>query len=237
MTDVTADFFLGGRLRLRQPRKGFRSGADSVLLAATGGGGRVLDAGAGVGTIGLCLAWRRPDALVTLLERDPGLAALAAANARDNGLADRVTVVAGDIADRPVPMHGFDEVLCNPPYFEAARGPGSGHARRRAARTEERPLADWIGFGMAALRPGGALTVVHRMERLPDMLAAMAGGVTVFPLWPRQGAPAKAVLVRCVKDSAAPLRLLPGLLLHLADGRYTVNADAILRGGAALPLA
>lgn len=235
--ETTTDGFLGGRLRLTQPKKGYRAGADAVLLAAAGGGGRVLDAGAGVGTVGLCLAWRRPDARVTLLERAPDLAALADANMRGNGLADRVEIVVGDIRDRPVPMHHFDAVLCNPPFFEAARAPGSDHAGRKAARTEELPLADWLGFAMAALQPGGALTLVHRMERLPDILAVLSGGVVVFPLWPRAGEPAKSMLVRATKDSAAPLVLAPGLVLHQADGRYTVAAEAILRGGGALDIA
>ena len=234
--DTTTDAFLGGRLHLTQPAKGYRAGADAVLLAATGGGGKVLDAGAGVGTVGLCLAWRQRDARVTLLERDAGLAALAERNARDNDLADRVTVVVGDIADRPVPMHSFDAVLCNPPFFDPARGPGSGHAQRRAARTEATPLADWIGFAMAALRPGGKLTLVHRMQRLPDILETLKGGVTVFPLWPRLGEPAKTVLVRAVKDSNAPLVMAPGLVVHEGDGRYTDEAEAILRRGAALPI-
>jgi tRNA1(Val) A37 N6-methylase TrmN6 len=236
VAETTTDGFLGGRLRLTQPKQGYRAGADAVLLAAAGGGGRVLDAGAGVGTVGLCLAWRRPDALVTLLERDPELAALAEKNARGNGLAERVEVVVGDIRDRPVPMHHFDEVLCNPPFFEPARAPGSGHARRRAARTEDVPLADWIGFARAALRPGGALTLIHRMQRLPDILAALPVGVTVFPLWPRQGDPAKSVLVRWVKDSDAPLVMAAGLVLHEAAGGYTKAAEAILRSGDSLPL-
>lgn len=235
--DTTIDRLLGGRLRLAQPRRGYRTGADSVLLAAAGTGGRVLDVGAGVGTVGLCLAWRLPDARVTLLERDGEAAALAAENVAANDLSPRVEVVAGDLRDRPVPMHSFDTVVTNPPYFAAHSSPGASDASRRAARTEaEVPLAEWLRFCVAALRPGGTVTLVQRMERLPDILAALAGGVTVFPLWPRAGATAKTVLVRKVKDSRAPMEMRPGLLLHEADGRHTVAADAVLRGGAGLDL-
>lgn len=233
--EVTVDGFLGGRLRLRQPGRGYRAGADAVLLAAAAGGAKILDVGAGVGPVGLCLAWRCLDAEVTLLERDLGLADLARRNAADNGLADRVEVVTGDLRDRPVPMHRFEAVVTNPPFFDADSSPGSDHAQRRAARTEaEVPLADWLAFCLAALRPGGELTLVQRTERLPDILAALVGGVTVFPLWPRAGEPAKSVLVRKVKDSNAPLAMRPGLVLHQPDGRYTVAAEAVLRGGAEL---
>ncbi|MEQ9639776.1 MAG: methyltransferase [Alphaproteobacteria bacterium] len=235
--ETTIDRLLGGRLRVEQPRHGYRTGADSVLLAAAGTGGKVLDVGAGVGTVGLCLAKRLADARVTLLERDAEAAALARDNAAANDLAGRVEVVAGDLRERPVPMHHFDSVVTNPPYFAAHSSPGATDAARRAARTEaEVPLADWLRFCVAALRPGGTLTLVHRMERLPAILAALEGGVTVFPLWPRAGKPSKTVLVRKVKDSNARLTMRPGLVLHEADGRNTVAADAVLRGGASLDL-
>ena len=78
------------RLRLRQPRRGHRVGHDAILLAAAcpaRAGERVVDLGAGVGAAGLALAARVPDTTVTLVEIDPELAALAAANAERNDLA------------------------------------------------------------------------------------------------------------------------------------------------------
>src|SRR5215208_6092627 len=83
-TLVTDDAVLGGRLRLRQPRRGHRVGHDAILLAAASRGRRgdhVVDLGAGVGAAGLALARRVPGLSVTLVEIDPGLAALAAENA------------------------------------------------------------------------------------------------------------------------------------------------------------
>ena len=81
----------------------------------------------------------------------------------------------------------------------------------------------------------GTLTLVHRADRLADVLAALegrAGEVVIFPLWPRNdGSAAKRIIVRARRGTAAPLRLARGLTLHEPDGGYTEEADRILRGG------
>ena len=93
MIEVTEDAFLGGRLTIAQPAKGYRAGIDAVVLAASVPWPReqatftVLDVGAGVGTVGLCVARRCLNAQVTLLERERELAAIARANIERNGLA------------------------------------------------------------------------------------------------------------------------------------------------------
>ena len=95
---VTDDFFLGDRLRVRQPAKGYRAGIDAVLLAATAeAGGRILDVGAGCGVVGLCAAARLPEARVVFVESEPALCALARENVAANVMAARVSVVEADI--------------------------------------------------------------------------------------------------------------------------------------------
>src|SRR4051794_34624309 len=86
--DVTDDAILGGRLRLKQPRRGHRVGHDAVLLAAAvsaRSGDLAIDLGAGVGSAGLSLAVRVPGVRVVLVERDAKLATLAAENVVRNG--------------------------------------------------------------------------------------------------------------------------------------------------------
>lgn len=105
--DVTDDAVLGGRLRLKQPKRGHRVGHDAILLAATcpaHAGERVVDLGAGVGAAGLALAARVAGIEVTLVEVDAELAALAAENAQLNGLAARVHAVVLDVA---APVRAF----------------------------------------------------------------------------------------------------------------------------------
>lgn len=247
---ITEDDFLGGSLSIRQPARGFRAGLDAVLLAASipAAADRplyVLDAGAGVGTAGLCLAARVPAAHVTLLEIAPPLAALARQNVELNGLAARTRVVEADLrapaaerTARGLPAEGFDEAIANPPYLDDAqhRLPHDPIAAR-AFGMDEAGLDDWLRFLAWALRPGGFATLIHRADRLGELLAAMAGrfgGIAVVPIHPREGEPASRILVRGRKASRAPLVIRAGLVLHGAGNAFLPPIAAVLRDGAAL---
>lgn len=245
LPETTEDAFLGARLRLRQPAAGYRAAIDPVLLAAAvpaAAGERVADLGCGVGTAGLCLLARVPGALVAGLELQPGLAELAGQNALANGCTNRLTVAVGDVARPPAGFEPgrFDHVMLNPPYLDPAAARAPALPLRRLATVEgEPPLETWLTQAVALLRPRGSLTVIHRADRIDRLLAGLAGrcgDLAVFPLWPRQGEAARRVLVQGRKDSGAPLRLLPGLVLHEADGRYTAAAEAVLRDAAGLRL-
>src|SRR6202042_2203289 len=94
--EFTEDAFLGGQLRLRQPKSGHRAGHDAMLLAASTAAkasDRVVEFGAGVGAAGLALAKRVGGIDLVFVEIDPGLAALAHENARDNAIAAGIIVV------------------------------------------------------------------------------------------------------------------------------------------------
>ncbi|MDX1574679.1 MAG: methyltransferase, partial [Kiloniellales bacterium] len=202
-----------------------------------------LDLGCGVGAAALCLLARLPEALVTGLEVQPGLAVLARDNAALNGKAGSFRVVEGDVADRNVLAGagpgGFDEVLCNPPHHRAGMAAAPDPTKALANRETEADLDDWVAAALAHAGPKGAATFVHRADRLEDLLAALrgrAGGIVVFPLWPKPGAAARRVLVRARKGSRAPLTLAAGLVLHGPDGRYTPEAEGVLREGRGLAL-
>lgn len=246
--DWTEDRLLDGRLRLFQPVRGYRAAVDPVLLAAAvpaAAGESVLDLGTGVGTAALCLAHRAPGAAVTGLEIQPALAAAArrgvAANALGDGFGGRVRIVTGDLRHPPADLGtNFDQVMANPPYQSADHGHPPEDPSRALANVEgDTRLAHWLDAALDRLRPKGRLTLVHRADRLDEILAGLwgrAGEVVVFPLWPAAGRPARRVLVAARKGVRAPLRLAPGLVLHEADGAYTAAAQAILRDGAALVL-
>ncbi len=237
---TTDDALLGGRVRLRQPADGYRTAIDPVLLAAACGSNAdtALDLGCGAGAGSLALLARLPQVRVTGIEIDAGLAALAQDNAAANGWAERFTAIAGDVARHATA--GFDLAFCNPPYLDAARAdPSPDPDKRRADVEGELPLAGWVAAALRALKPRGTLVFVQRADRLADLLAALegrAGEIVVFPLWPRAGMPAKRILVRARKGVRTPLVLAAGLVLHEADGRFTPQADAILRDGQALAL-
>ncbi|HEY3916255.1 MAG TPA: methyltransferase [Stellaceae bacterium] len=239
------DTLLGGRVRLRQPRDGYRVAIDPVLLAAAvpaGAADTVLDIGCGVGAASLCLAARVPACHIAGIERGRALARLAGENAAANDVAARLAVVAGDLLDPPPALAPgrFAQAMMNPPFLDAASASPSPHHGKAAASVEgDATLADWLAFALAMLRDKGGLTLIHRADRLGEILALLegrAGGAIVFPLWPGEGKPAKRVLLHARKGSAAPLTLAPGLVLHRADGSNTEAAEAILRHGAPLPL-
>ncbi|HEY3889845.1 MAG TPA: methyltransferase [Caulobacteraceae bacterium] len=241
--DVSEDLLLGGRLRLRQPAVGYRAGLDAALLAAACDakpGERVLDAGCGVGAVLLAAAARRPGARFTGVERDARAVALARENIALNGMGDRVDAVGGDVATgyRALGLPPFDAVLANPPFFDdpdALRGP---HPAREAAYMAPEGLAVWLDFLVKAVREGGAITLIHRADRLGDLLGGLArkaGSIRIRPIQPFADQPAKRVLVRAVKTGKAPLMLLPALVLHdRSEAKHTQAAEAVLRGEAAL---
>jgi tRNA1(Val) A37 N6-methylase TrmN6 len=67
-------------------------------------------------------------------------------------------------------------------------------------------------------------------------LSGRAGGIAVFPLWPRAGEAAKRVLVQARQGLGTPLKLSAGLVLHEKDGVFTEAAEAILRRGGELDI-
>jgi tRNA1(Val) A37 N6-methylase TrmN6 len=242
--ETTEDAVLGGRLVLRQPRRGHRFGHDAILLAAATGarpGDTAVDLGAGVGTAGLALAHRVPKLCVALVEVDPMLAGLARENAARNKLADRVRVAVLDVnasvqdfARIGLPPECAQHVLMNPPFNDPVRQNASPDAGRRHAHTASRDtLAQWVDRASMLLVQQGTLTLIWRASGLAEVLTAVAGfgGIRVLPIHPKPRTAAIRVIVRAVKGSAAPLVLLPALTLNGADGKPSVEAEAILRNG------
>lgn len=236
-----AETLLGGRIRMVGQEHGLKTTTDTVMLAAAvvaRDQARVLDAGCGAGGAMLCLARRLPSTRIAGLERDPVLAHLARRNIALNDVAARVTVHEGDLADAHHLGERFDVVMTNPPHLGArqARAPRDPH--RAGAMVETMPLEDWIGHCLKRLAHKGSIVLVHRAERLGDILGTLArrtGAIDIMPLLPHDdGSPAKRVLVRATMGSARPLRLLPGLVLHEGDGCYTSRARRVLDDGAAL---
>jgi tRNA1(Val) A37 N6-methylase TrmN6 len=233
---LTEDGLLGGRVRLLQPRQGFRAAIDPVLLAAftpARAGEAVLEIGCGTGAAFLCLAARVPGITVTAIERDPELAALASRNAVLNGTG--ATILIGDCRALPVlpPMH---HAMANPPYWTG--GTASPDAAKRQAAHEDAPLAAWIAALARPLRHKGSLSLILPATRLAEAAAGLreagCGSVRLLPLWPRAGTPAKRILIQARKGGRGPDTVLPGLILHEAAGNLTPEAERILREGGPL---
>lgn len=241
--DVAENTVLGGRVRLNQPMRGYRAGMDAALLAATveaRPGQRVIEAGCGAGGALLQIAARCEGAALTGLERDAAAADLARGNAALNDVADRVEVLTGDVAAgfRALDLPAFDWAVSNPPFFDDEGALRAPDAAKRGAWIADDGLKAWTDFLIKAVREGGRIVMIHRADRLADILGLLGpkcGSFAIRPIQPFANAPAKRVLVKAIRTGKAPLRLLPALVLHDRSGaRHTAEAEAILRGEALL---
>jgi tRNA1(Val) A37 N6-methylase TrmN6 len=190
---------------------------------------------------------RVPDVTVTAVEIDPEICALAGENAARNGFARRFNAVSADVTasgktlgSLGLKRESYDQIIANPPFHAEGSVRAAPHAGRAAAHVMRKEgLAAWVRFFAAMAAPDALLTLIHRPEGLGELLRLLDGrfgGVTVYPFFPKPNAPAVRIIVQAKKGSRAALSLLPGLLLHEADGSYTEAAEKVLRGGKAIEL-
>ena len=241
--ELTHDGFLDGKLKVWQPRNGYRAATDPVFLAAAvqaKPGQTVLELGCGVGVASLCLGWRLQGLKLVGLELQNNYAELARKNALENR--QPLNVIEGDLTALPrkITDLAFDHVMFNPPYFGKGAFTAPTNTGKKVAHVEETPLSNWLIVAFKRLKPRGLLTVIHLAERLPDVLRGLpgdAGDIVIRPLAPREGRAAKRVIVSARKGSAGPAKLLAPFNIH--DGAthqndgddYSVQAKAILRDG------
>lgn len=249
---LTVDAFIGGAVEVVQPARGHhRSGLDAVLLASglgAGASGHVADLGSGAGVAGLVIAARAPGCAVVLVEREAELvtcAEAALALPANASFTDRVRVARVDLLDNDsrhaagLLPESFDHAVMNPPFHDEDRVRSSPNdARARAHVLEQGGLDRWFRAAAALIRPRGTLSVILPAERIDALLQSCHGrfgGLSILPIHPRPDAPALRVLARGIKGSRAASRLLPGLVLHGADGStFQPAVAAILREGADL---
>ncbi len=237
------DRLLDGRLLLHQQDKGHRVGTDAILLAAAAPplpGGLIVDVGAGVGAVGLILAQANSCAEVVLLEKNPQSAELSRQNVAANDLAARARVFEADLFDFPARKAAglaetADLVVTNPPFLKPGQSrPSPDAARAMAHVLDEGGIEKWLQAALALLKPGGVFVAIHRADALGDLLAGVAGrlgGLEILPVYPKRGEAATRLILRGRKGAKTPLSLLPGLVLHEDDGRFTPRAQDLHRKG------
>lgn len=237
------DGFLGGRLTLSQPEKGFRAGLDSVLLgaAANPASRSLLDLGAGAGAAGLVALSNNPELSATLVESDAEMVSYLEANIGSNALSARAKAVLLDLT-APARIRSaagltpeqFDTVIANPPFYESGSGTAPAASRSVARHMPHEALDLWVKTAASHAAPGAEVIFIHIAERLPTLLNAFQsrfGALTVLPLTPRPGEPAHRVLIRGIKGSRAPLTLLASRASHGPSGQdFAPEFEAIFRG-------
>lgn len=237
---TTDDAVYRGKVLLCQPAEGYRFGSDSMLLASAVPatyGQSVLELGCGVGAVMLAASYRLPEVYFTGIEREPVYAALAEKNIVTNDMQDRVKVQVGDLCERDLLVdmkEQFDHIIANPPYFSNDSHTSSANDLRRVARqADPGAIAQWVQAANRYLKPEGTVTFIYpekQAQELIDALSQFTGNIMVLPLLPKEGVPAKRLLIQATKGVRGETRYLQGLVLHEADGAHTDYAEALING-------
>ena len=240
--ELTKNKFLGNKLEIFQFTDGYRGNMDSVLLAASvaaESGQKVLELGCGNGVALCCLLHRVGGLEVYGIEIDKRVADLCRRNVSLNKFKARI--FNGDIATgiRELRSLSFDHVFMNPPYFKKNSVKKSPMPSSNQAKVETVPLSEWFSVAKKRCKPKGKITIIQRVERLPEIMKCLSGyfgQITVQPLSSFKDARPKTVIVQATKSSGGSFTLLAPITVHRRDkatGKvvYEEKLNKILRCG------
>ncbi len=238
MQNKTTDYLLNQKVKILQPKTGYRAAIDAVFLAASvqkvKKTDHILDVGAGTGAVSLCLAHHYPQNKITGWEIQPDLLNLAKESALLNGF-QNVSYLEKDIKTAPRAANKvlYDHIVTNPPYFE--NSPASPDlCKSTANHMNHLSLNDWIDICLKNLKQFGWFYIIHRAEALQQILSALqnkTGNIKIRFLYSKKGQNAKRVIISAQKSAKAPLEVLPPFIIHTSSGTYTATAQNILRKG------
>lgn len=222
-------------LQLIQSESLFSFGTDAVLLAhftQLHKGELLVDLGTGTGILPVLLAGRSEGRIIGV-EIQQEAAALARRNMMVNGLAHRVTILDGDLKDAPrLIKERVDAVVANPPYEKLGAGAETLRPAEKIARVEVCcTLRDVLASASTLLKTKGRFTMVYRPSRLAELFYE-AKRRKLEPkvlqlVFPKAKSEPNLVLLKCIKGAKEGLRILPPLIIHREDGRYTQELNQI----------
>ncbi len=203
--DLTIDALTGG-WTIAQRRKGHRHSSDDLLtgwyaVEVVPDAQRILDLGAGLGSVGLIALWRSPQATLVSIEAQDVSFALLTGNIARNGLDHRVRAIHGDLRDVRL-AERFDLVTGSPPYWDVSQGVVPADSQKAHARFELRgDVRDYALAARAALAAGGRFVfcfpTVQRARAEAACIAAQLALVRSRDVIPRAGAAPLFTLFAC----------------------------------------
>ncbi|MCR5224774.1 MAG: methyltransferase [Alphaproteobacteria bacterium] len=234
MDEFTQDYILNGKIKLLQPKNGYRVAIDPILLAAcvhVKPNQKILDAGCGVGAISLILKNKEPSAQITAIDLDEEMCRLCKQNAELNSC--DINVINCNVEDVRAftQREDFDQIVTNPPFFKKEASRISG--KKQLANFETIELGKWITFCIKKLKNGGIFSIVHNASRTGDILQSVMpslGDITIVPIYSKLDTDAKRVIVTGKKGRKSDMKIAHGIVVHEDDGSYTDAMKKILAG-------
>jgi len=237
MEDETIDDLQYKGLKIIQKSKAFRFGLDAVLLANFADvkkGNSAIDLGTGTGIIPILLAGKTEASSIVGLEIQEDIAEMASRSVKMNCLEDRVKIVCGDIKDS-VNLFGassFDVVVTNPPYMNRGGGIINLSDTKAISRHEILcTLEDVIKSASKLLVPGGQFAMVHRPDRLADIIWLMRN-YSLEPKYIRFVHPSpykkpNLILIKGSRQGRPQLKMLDPLYVYDENGNYSKEINEI----------
>ncbi len=238
---INENYLLDKKVKIYQPEGYYKASSDAVWVASAINklkkGDKILDVGSGGGAVSLCLAerFKNNEIQITGIELQKVLAESAQKSAEENGF-DFLDFENYDIFNCKMKPCSFDHVITNPPYAEEDM-PSPNSSKATAHNFQKNGLESWLKFCIKMLKPQGSFYIINRAEALEEIIKTISGKlgkIEVFPLYSKEGQPAKRVVIRAQKDSKAPLIIHQGIVVHEQNGLYSEKAENVLRKGEAI---
>lgn len=219
-------------LKIIQNTKGFCFGIDAVLLSDFAKNikknAKVLDLGTGTGIISILLCGKTNLEKIVGVEVQKEVANMAKRSSKLNNLENKFEIINENIInlDNIYERNSFDVIVTNPPYKKENTGIVNEEEKRLISRHEVlAKLEDYIKISNKLLKDKGEFYMVHRPERLVDIIAYMRQ----YKIEPKeirfvcshQKEPPKLVLIKGVKNAKPFLKFKEDLYIYNDDGSYT----------------
>lgn len=222
--------------KIIQKSNGFRFGIDAVLLSdfAKSVSGRVMDLCTGTGIIPLLLAAKSKAEIIDAVEIQPQIADMAFRSVELNGIGEKIHISCTDLkeASQKFGKSIYDAVTVNPPYMKSGSGLLNGANSKTISRHEVMcSLEDVIKVSSELLKTKGKLYMVHRPQRLADIMYLMRK-YKIEPkllrfVAPTCGKEPNLLLIMGIKNASSELKMLPTLFVYDENGGYSKEIDEI----------
>ncbi len=237
--ETTKDYFLGDKILIEQPKNSYRAGSDSILLASFTSvkNKTVLELGAGVGVLSICLAFLQSNTKIVALEKNKYFYELLQKNIKENNMEHIITPKLGDIKDiNNLEKDFFDVVVFNPPFFKKGKIQLPKSDLKINGNVEQSAtLEDFISIALKKLKPKGYIYLIHRTERLQEILAFLYNqgylDVKILPFYSKVGLAASRIIVKIKKQKGGKTVLCPSKIVHKDDNSFMEDIQDILYNG------